>query len=243
MVSYDQGEYPAANAHHEESLAIWRELGDRRGIARTLLALGNAVYSQGNELAAESLYGQSLTIERELGDQRAIAIVLNNLGMVAAYYRSDYLAARRLHEEALAIRRELGDRWGVASSLLNLGSIASEQGDHVSAKALLTESLVMQRELADRVGIVGSLEALAGLEFATGRTEAGARLCGHAARLRDEMGAPMPAWERARYDRQIASARTALDNDVAFDLAWQEGQRMTLDSAIDCALQERGADG
>jgi len=46
MVSYDQGDYPAAMARREESLAIWRELGDQPGIARTLMALGNVVYSQ-----------------------------------------------------------------------------------------------------------------------------------------------------------------------------------------------------
>jgi non-specific serine/threonine protein kinase len=233
MVSYDQGDFAAAMARHEESLAIWRELDDRQGIARTLLALGNVVYSQGDEPAAASLYEQSLAIERELGDQRAIAIVLNNLGMVAEYYRGDYPAARRLHEEALAIRRELGDRWGIANSLLNLGTTAFEQRDYASARALLMESLAIQRELVDRLGIIGSLEALASLAFATGGPEAGARLCGHAARLREEIGAPFPPWERLRYDRQVASGRALLGNDVVFEQAWQEGRSMTLEQALE----------
>jgi non-specific serine/threonine protein kinase len=241
MVSYDQGDFAGANARHEESLALWRELGDQRGIARTLIALGNAVYSQGDEFAAESLYGQSLAIERELGDQRAIAIVLNNLGMVAAFHRGDYPTARGLHEEALVIRQELGDRWGIACSLANLGTTAFEQGEYASARALLTESLAIQRELADRLGIVGSLEALAALAFATGRPEAGARLGGQAARLREEIGAPFPPWERLRYDRQVASGRALLGNDVVFDRAWEEGRSMTLEQAIEGALQEGSA--
>jgi len=236
MVSYDRGDFAGANACHQESLAIWRELGDRRGIARTLLALGNAVFSQGDERAAESLYAQSLAIERELGDQRAIAIVLNNLGMVAEYYRSDFPAARRLHEEALAIRRELGDRWGIANSLLNLGTTAFDQQDYASATAQLIESLSMSRDLGDRVGIVGSLEALAALAFVTRRVEAGARLCGHATRLRDDIGAPLPPWERVRYDRQVAAGRASLGDDVAFDRALHEGRAMTLEQAIESAL-------
>ena len=242
MVCYDQGDYPAAMARHEESLTIWRELGNQRGIARTLIALGNIVYSQGDELKAESLYEQSLAIERELGDQRAIAIVLNNLGMVAEYYRGDYPAAQRLHEEALAIRRELGDRWGIANSLLNLGTTAFDQQDYASARAQLTESLSMQRELVDRLGIIGSLEALAAIDFVAGRVEAGARQCGHAARLREEIGAPFPPWERIRYDRQIASGRALLGNDVVFDQAWQEGRSMTLEQALQY-VQEQSADG
>jgi tetratricopeptide (TPR) repeat protein len=243
MVSGDQGDYSAAIARHEESVAIWRELGDQTGIARTLMALGGVVAEQGDELAAESLFEQSLAIERELGDQRGIAIVLNNLGMVAAHYRHDYSAARSLHEEALAIRRELGDRGGIAHSLTNLGTVVFEQGDYPSSRALLTESLAMRRDSADRLGMAESLEALAGLAFASGRPEPGARLCGHAARLRDEIGsADMPS-ERARYDRRIASARASFGNDAAFDLAWQEGRAMTLEQAIEYALQEQSADG
>lgn len=148
-----------------------------------------------------------------------------------------------LHEEALALRRELGDRGGVANSLADLGTIAYEQGDYPSSRTLLTESLVMRRDLADRKGIAESLEGLAGLAFALGRPAPGARLCGHAARLREEIGSPLPPRERLRYDRRIASARASIGNDVAFDLAWQEGHAMTLEQAIEYALQEQSADG
>jgi DNA-binding winged helix-turn-helix (wHTH) protein len=73
------------------------------GIGKTRLA---------QQVAAEMLDAYRDGVWFELGDQRAIAIVLNNLGMVAGYYRNDYSAARSLHEEALLIRRELGDRSG-----------------------------------------------------------------------------------------------------------------------------------
>ena len=41
VLSYHQGDYPAARALYEESLAIGRELGDRSGIAGSLGNLGN----------------------------------------------------------------------------------------------------------------------------------------------------------------------------------------------------------
>jgi hypothetical protein len=88
-----------------------------------------------------------------------------------------------------------------------------------------------------------SLEALAGLAFATSRPEAGARLCGHAARLRDEIGSPLPPWERLGYERRIASARAAISDGAVFDSAWQEGHAMTSEQAIKYALQEHSADG
>ena len=84
----------------------------------------------------------------------------------------------------------------------------------------------MRRELADRLGIAESLEARAGLAFALGRLESGGRLSGQWARLREEIGSPIHSWERPGHDRRIASARAAIGNDVAFDLAWREGQAM-----------------
>jgi predicted ATPase/class 3 adenylate cyclase len=242
MVACEQGDYLAARAWHEQSLAIWRELGDRLGIARDLIALGNVIYAQGDEPAARSLYEQSLSIERELGDQRGTAVVLHALGMVA-HYRNDYPAARSLHEEALAIRRELGDRGGIADSLNNLGMVTFEQGDYPSSRALLAESLALWRDLADRRGMAASMDALAGLAFALGRPEPGARLCGQAARLREEIGSPLSPPERLPHDRRIASARASFGNDVAFDLAWQQGNAMTLEQAIKYALQDQRADG
>ena len=43
ILASSQGDFPAARSFAEESLAIRRELGDRRGIARTLITLGNTV--------------------------------------------------------------------------------------------------------------------------------------------------------------------------------------------------------
>ena len=237
MVAAEQGDYPAARACHEQSLAMWRKLGDRLGIARDLIALGNVVHAQGDELAARALYEESLTIERELGDRRGTAVALHCLGLVA-YYRNEFSAARSLLEQASAIRREIGELNGFASTLNTLGMVAYEQGDYTSSRTLLTESLAMRRDLFDRSGIAECLESLAGLAFASDRPEVGARLGGHAARLRGEIGSCDTPSERARYDRRIALARTAFGKDAAFDLAWQEGHAMTLDQAIDYALHE-----
>jgi hypothetical protein len=91
------------------------------------------------------------------------------------------------------------------------------------------------------LGIAESLEALASLSFASGRPEAGARICGQAARLRDEIGSPPSPLERLNNDRRIASARASI-GAAAFDLAWREGHAMTLEQAIEYALQEQSAD-
>lgn len=154
-----QGDYAAARALFEESLAINRELGDRRGIAVSLNNLGIVTLRQQDYTAARFLYEESLAIWRELGNRRAIALSLNNLGNVANM-QGNYAAARSLHEESLAIFKGLGDRHGIAWSVNHLGDVARDQGDYATARSLYGESLAIFRELGDKWGIASSLTDL-----------------------------------------------------------------------------------
>ncbi len=57
----------------------------------------------------------------------------------------------------------------------------------------------------------------------------------------EEIGYPLPPQERPPYDRQVAAARTALGDDPAFALAWQEGRALTLDRAVEYAMEKQKA--
>jgi non-specific serine/threonine protein kinase len=160
ILARNQADYPAARSLLEESLSIFRELGNRHGIAISLLSLGNATYHQGNYPAARTLYEESLSIARELGDLHRIASALGNLANVASN-QGDYPAARSLHEESISIFRELGDRKGVASALANLANAAGRQGEFAAARSLHEESISIFRELGDRQGAANSLHGLA----------------------------------------------------------------------------------
>jgi tetratricopeptide (TPR) repeat protein len=166
-LAYYQGDYPAARARHEESLAIARKLADRGGIARSLNNLGNVHYEEGDYSSARTRREEALAIHREMGDRVGVAIALNNLGNTVAE-QGDYAAARALHEEGLAINRELNDRSGIAISLNNLGDFACEQGDHQAARSLYEEGLAIKRELGDRVGIAIALNGLGNVDAEQG---------------------------------------------------------------------------
>src|SRR5262249_13644082 len=68
-----------AIAVYEQSLAIFRELGDRHGEGQTLGNLGDVYRLQGRWAEATAAYEQSLAIFRELGDRRREEATLNNL--------------------------------------------------------------------------------------------------------------------------------------------------------------------
>ena len=186
-LAYHQGDYAAARARHEESLAIVRELGDRSGIARSLNNLGNVLHDEGNHASARARYEESLAIRRQLGDRRGMASSLNNLAQIA-FYQGDYPAARALNEESLAIKRQLGDRRGIAFSLHNLGSVAFDQGDYPAARALNEECVAIMRELGDRGGVVASLGNLANVAFEQGDYPAAGALFEQGLAIQRELG-------------------------------------------------------
>jgi hypothetical protein len=119
--------------------------------------------------------------------------------------------------------------------------VASAEGDSAAALALQRESLAIFFRLGDRRGIATSLEGLACVALAMLGPDRAARLWGAAARLREEIGSPMPLRDRHRYDHQVAAARTALGDTGAFDLAWLAGRAMTLEQTVAYVLEKQDA--
>lgn len=152
----DQGDYTAASALYQESLAIRRATDDPFGISYTLNNLGMVAWSQGDYPAAQRLHEESLAIRRTLGHQLSLAFSLNNLGLVMQSQGND-AAARSLYEESLAIRSAINDRRGIALSLSNLGELAQRRSDYEAAHALYDESLSIMRALGDQRGIAAAL--------------------------------------------------------------------------------------
>jgi len=165
-----QGDYEQALKFYEESLVLWREIGDKSGIARSLNGLGNVSHNQGDYDQALKFYVESLVLWREIGDKSGIASSLNNLGFMLDNQR-DYEQSRKYHEESLALERELGHKSGIASSLNGLGNVSYNQGDYDQAQKFYEESLFLARELGDKSGIASSLINLGSLVYDQGDYE------------------------------------------------------------------------
>jgi hypothetical protein len=116
--------------------------------------------------------------------------------------------------------------------------VAFEHGELASAHALHVESLTLRRQAGDKLGIVISLERLAALAALLGSPLRAARIWGVAERLRAEIGSALEPKDRSHQDQRVAAARAALGDDAAFDDAWRDGRSLTLEQAIDLALEE-----
>jgi tetratricopeptide (TPR) repeat protein len=106
-----QNDYQQAMTLCEQSLALYRELGDRRGIAAALFMVAMTIGDQGDIAGAEALVEESLALRRALGDEEGIASSLHLLGEFASA-EGDYDRAQRLLQESLTFRREHGDACG-----------------------------------------------------------------------------------------------------------------------------------
>jgi predicted ATPase/class 3 adenylate cyclase len=130
----------------EEGLALYRELGDQRGIAFALLILGESLAIHDNTAGARASLLESLKIYRSLGDKWGIAQTLANLGLVTGDGR-DYLQGRAYLEESLAIYKDLHWELGIALRLANLGWLAAQCGDYAPARRWLSEAIEIFRRL------------------------------------------------------------------------------------------------
>lgn len=130
----------------DQSLALFRELGDSLGSLRVLNTLGGVASRQGHYHESAAYYQQALDFYRQLGDRERGAVVLHNLAK-ATRFQGRFGLARERYEEALALHRELGHAEGAAVTLLDLGSLSLDEDRFVEAESRLEESLGASREL------------------------------------------------------------------------------------------------
>lgn len=148
-----QGQSALARARIEESAALFRALGDRRGLAYTLQSLPMAIDHPG----AQESVAESLRLFEEVGDAWGAALAMGALDLFALIRDGDPMGRGQARlEEALARWRELGDDWGTAQTLNMLGDLARSQGDEAGAVARYEESLALLR----RQGLTGTVPSL-----------------------------------------------------------------------------------
>ena len=234
--SLARGDVDRAHELAEEGLEAARRTGD---LSTEAYAAGNAGYAlahRGEFDEAERLLEQSVRAARRLGNVRSIASWTRALGGIALT-RGDYPKARLLLEESLDIHRTLGDPWGISHSLSRLALVSLEEHDNDAARRLAAESLAVEREIGDRPGQLFNLEVLAALAAAEGRAERSVRLYACASVLRQavESHAIEPGWPDPEHN--VHHLRALLGAE-AFAEAWEQGRAMTLDEALDYALEE-----
>jgi predicted ATPase/DNA-binding CsgD family transcriptional regulator len=144
-----QGDFARARTLCEQSLALYRELGDSAGIVTALIQLCRLLSDQGDWAAARVKVEEALTLINTVNDPRAKADV-HFIAGTNALVETDFANAQTRLTESLRWMRLLGDKAGIASALNGLSFVATELGDYATAQSLLDESFKLSQEVGDK---------------------------------------------------------------------------------------------
>ncbi len=182
-----QADHEAQRSYQQESLAIWRSLGDDVRTASCLGELGAAAHIRGDYPAAQAIYAEALDLARRAGASNVMARCLSGLGRLALH-RDDQAQATVYYTESMSRFRAAGDLRRATVILGNLGVVAFNEGDFDLAASRLQEHLANARKLGDRKLIGGALTNLGTVLQNTGHTDRAAELHAEALALAEQVG-------------------------------------------------------
>ncbi|MFZ6027903.1 MAG: tetratricopeptide repeat protein [Chloroflexota bacterium] len=151
LLAYVQKDQRTANGYLQESLRIFRELGDQHGEAAVLNHLGQNLNISGQLEQATSIFDMSLQLFHALGARWDSAWVLINIGDTSLQQRDDERALQ-LFSDAQEAFSLIGHKRGMATAIERQAYLALLHHDFSQAKSLYAESLRLFDEIGDRGG-------------------------------------------------------------------------------------------
>ena len=110
-------------------------------------------------------------------------------------------------------------------------------GNLIRAVELLKQSLSQLILFKDKLSITSVLDGLAELSYLQGNTVRAVRLYSAAERLRENIGVHLLPDEPDNHEQDINLVKSTL-NEMEFTKAWAEGRAMTMEQAVEYALEE-----
>jgi predicted ATPase/transcriptional regulator with XRE-family HTH domain len=141
-----QGDHVGVDMLAQQSLALYRELGDNHGIVNCLFLLGGIAWRRGKIVEALNLYEERVQILREIGEQWEVGQALYYLADLASIH-GEYERSQSLFEEALFLFRNIGNELWAGGTLVHsavwlhfsLGNIATIRQRLQEGQALITK--------------------------------------------------------------------------------------------------------
>jgi predicted ATPase/DNA-binding CsgD family transcriptional regulator len=143
-----QYDFERARALCEQSITLYRELGDKEGLLAALHQLGRILAFEGDFESLRAQLPEMLALAEELPDVPVKAEVYAELSIIGVGSVDLAMTARYLAESE-RIYRALDNRAGLASLLLAQGEVAALQGDMARAQVLLNEGERLAAEVDD----------------------------------------------------------------------------------------------
>lgn len=234
FILWQQAKHDQARPILEESAHLFKLLGDRVTGVFPLAILGSLAIQQGNRAKGEAILTECVALVKTLGDTLATDWVMTEYANLA-HYQGDYGRAEVLYQTVLATSRVKGHRYGVTEMLRFLGLLAIAQGDYSKARALLLDALSLCQRGGYKRSVVHCLSALAALPDQTPNRSFAVHLLSTVSAQLTTNEISLAPMDRTLFEQTSIEVRHQVDANL-FNLAWAEGQTMTLDDAVAYAL-------
>jgi len=122
---------------YDESLALYRELGDNVAAASVMGHIGTLLVQRREYDEAQRMFEASFATDQELGDKPSMRQALNGLGNVARK-RCAYAEAKQRYRQCLAIAVAIGHIGATAVGVFNFAAVAWGEGRAQHAALLLS---------------------------------------------------------------------------------------------------------
>jgi predicted ATPase/DNA-binding SARP family transcriptional activator/DNA-binding CsgD family transcriptional regulator len=232
-LAWRQRDYGAARLAYQESLALYRQLGDEPGTARALRNLALAAAATGETAEAVELCEQSIAMFRRLGDEQGHGWTLSVLGL-AHCEAGAWPAAARSFRGALELGRSTGGAALTVAGRLGTAYSAAVAGDVRTHRDQLTAIVAELRKASGLIEDPEWLWASTSLAASEGRALAALRLAGAATAL-SRRGGRMSDTTTIYCDAIVDRLRQQVGARVA-DRLMAAGRQLTQDELMAEAL-------
>jgi tetratricopeptide (TPR) repeat protein len=216
----------------EESDMLYKQIGSESSSINSLL-FAEIAWSNGDTQKARSLFMELYQRFSVLGEKGFRSNSIGRLGLLAME-EGDLDRARAYLEEALLIEREAGWKPWEAFYLIELGHLFYLQGNLERFRQNVRESFSLKHYFPDYHKTFILMTLIGSLYFQ--KPESSARLLGVINNPNRETDVPRTPVEKRYCLHAEAHAREVLGNS-AFEAAFAEGQKITIDEALDLALK------
>ncbi|HUK24869.1 MAG TPA: tetratricopeptide repeat protein [Terriglobales bacterium] len=132
--------------NYQESLAIKRQIGDKRGAGSSLEEMASVQETLGHPDEALASYKQALALRREIGDKVGIGNTLIDMG---SFYKNRGKGEEALKDfnDALQVERDLGDQANQALCLNTIGGVHLDRGEYQEGLTYLQQAYDLRQKL------------------------------------------------------------------------------------------------
>ncbi len=236
-LSWSQDRDEDALRHLDAARVIYESLGAQEQVGIIEGVLGFTQRNEGDNAAARRHFERALAIGEQLKSTRILLISQNGLGSLAGD-EGDFVRAREVKEKSLAAARILGDQWIVSLLSGSLGRLCFLAGDYTASRNHIREALAGARDLGNKWAVPYAIEGLADICVKESQAFKAVRLYGAASAQREALALAFSPIETENYKTALDRLHAAVPDDDVFDREWRAGRSLTINAAVDLALED-----